>query len=101
RIAIMALAGTIALTPLIDKMLWPYLWGLYLLSAFFSKYYTAPPFKLAYRGWGEVSVWFAFGPMAILIAVVESKPGIASFGLAVDASYRAQYFISITGRPDD
>ncbi len=67
---VMALVGTIALTPLIDRELWPWLWGLYLLSAFFSKYYTAPPFKLAYRGLGEFSVWFAFGPMAILIAAV-------------------------------
>ena len=73
---IVALAGTIALMPLIDKMLWPYLWGLYLLSAFFSKYYTAPPFKLAYRGWGEISVWFAFGPMAILIATVSQNMGL-------------------------
>jgi 1,4-dihydroxy-2-naphthoate octaprenyltransferase len=73
---IVALVGTIALTPLIDKMLWPYLWGLYLLSAFFSKYYTAPPFKLAYRGWGEVSVWFAFGPMAILVATVSQNVGL-------------------------
>jgi 1,4-dihydroxy-2-naphthoate octaprenyltransferase len=73
---ILALAGTIALTPLIDQALWPYLWGLYLLSAFFSKYYTAPPFKLAYRGWGEVSVWFAFGPMAILIATVGQNLGL-------------------------
>lgn len=73
---IVALFGTIALMPLIDKMLWPYLWGLYLLSAFFSKYYTAPPFKLAYRGWGEVSVWLAFGPMAILIATVSQNLGL-------------------------
>ena len=73
---IVALAGTIALMPLIDKMLWPYLWGLYLLSAFFSKYYTAPPFKLAYRGWGEISVWFAFGPMAIAIAAVSQNLGL-------------------------
>lgn len=67
---LMALAGTIALTPLISRDLWPHLWGLFLLSAFFSKYYTAPPFKLAYRGLGEFSVWFAFGPMAIFIATV-------------------------------
>lgn len=73
---IVALAGTIALTSLIDKGLWLYLWGLYLLSAFFSKYYTAPPFKLAYRGLGEISVWFAFGPMAILIATVSQNIGL-------------------------
>jgi 1,4-dihydroxy-2-naphthoate octaprenyltransferase len=73
---IVAFAGTIALMLLINKSLWPYLWGLYLLSAFFSKYYTAPPFKLAYRGWGEISVWFAFGPMAILIAAVSQNVGL-------------------------
>jgi 1,4-dihydroxy-2-naphthoate octaprenyltransferase len=76
---IVALAGTIALMPLINKMLWPYLWGLYLLSAFFSKYYTAPPFKLAYRGWGEISVWFAFGPMAIMIATLSQNIGLQPF----------------------
>ncbi len=65
---VIALLATIALTFFIQQSLWPYLWGLYLLSAFFSKYYTAPPPKLAYRGWGEFSVWLAFGPMAILIA---------------------------------
>lgn len=67
---VVALAGTIALTPLINSDLWPLLWGLFLLSAFFSKYYTASPIKLSYRGLGEFSVWFAFGPMAILIAAV-------------------------------
>ncbi len=67
---VIAFAGTAILTFFIDPGLRPYLWTLFLLSAFFSKYYTAPPFKLAYRGLGEVSVWFAFGPMAVLIAAI-------------------------------
>jgi 1,4-dihydroxy-2-naphthoate octaprenyltransferase len=57
----------------VDRDLWIYLWGLYLLSAFFSKYYTAAPIKLAYRGFGEFSVWFAFGPMAIAIASISQS----------------------------
>jgi len=73
---VVALLGTIVLTFLIKKELRPLLWGLFLLSAFFSKYYTAPPFKLAYRGWGEFSVWLAFGPMAILIAAVSQNMDI-------------------------
>jgi 1,4-dihydroxy-2-naphthoate octaprenyltransferase len=70
---IIALLGTVVLMFFIDKRLWIYLWGLYLLSAFFSKFYTAAPVKLAYRGFGEVSVWFAFGPMAITIAVISQN----------------------------
>lgn len=72
---VIALVGTIALGFLIEREFWVYLWGLFLLSAFFSKFYTAPPFKLAYRGWGEISVWVAFGPMAILIAAVGQNVG--------------------------
>lgn len=46
---------------------------LYGLSAFFSKYYTAAPVKLSHRGLGEVSVWFAFGPMAVLFSAVSQN----------------------------
>ncbi|MBD3223139.1 MAG: hypothetical protein GF313_00305 [Caldithrix sp.] len=73
---LIALAATIFLMFVIKRELWLHLWLLYLLSAFFSKYYTAVPFKLAGRGWGEVSVWFAFGPMAILIAAVSQNVGL-------------------------
>lgn len=68
--------ATAVLTSLIDKELWILLWGLVGVSIFFSKYYTAPPVKLAYRGLGEISVWLAYGPMAILIASVSQNIGL-------------------------
>lgn len=73
---IMALLATIALMVVVKQSRWPYLWILFLLSAFFSKFYTAAPIKVAYRGLGEVAVWFAFGPMAILIAAVSQNVGL-------------------------
>lgn len=72
---VVAFACTLALMMVVKPELWPTLWGLYLFSAFFSKYYTAAPFKLASHGWGEISVWFAFGPMAILVATVSQNVG--------------------------
>ncbi len=79
---VVAALATAGLTVVIDPALWPHLWILYLLSAFFSKYYTAAPVKLAYRGWGEVSVWFAFGPMAIMVAAVSQGVGFTPAVLA-------------------
>ncbi len=70
---ILALAGTIALTFCVERSQWILLWALFLGSAFLSKYYTAAPIKLAYRGIGEVAVWFSFGPMAMLLAYVSQN----------------------------
>ncbi len=65
-----ALCLNILLMFFIQQELWPLLWIIFGISVFFSKYYTAAPVKLAYRGMGEISVWLAFGPMAILMAAL-------------------------------
>lgn len=74
RVALLvALLASVALMLVVDPSLRAHVAVLYLLSAFFSKYYTARPVKLAYRGWGEFFVWLAFGPMATLIAAVSQN----------------------------
>jgi 1,4-dihydroxy-2-naphthoate polyprenyltransferase len=70
-----AAAATIALWFRIDAGLRMTLIVLFFSSVFFSKYYTAAPVKLAYRGLGEFFVWLAFGPMAVLVAAVSQHAG--------------------------
>jgi len=73
----LGLAGlaAIGLTLVVKRALWPQLWGLFAVSAFLSKYYTAAPVKLAYRGLGEFFVWLSFGPMAVWVAAVSQNLG--------------------------
>ncbi|MFP4142625.1 MAG: prenyltransferase [Thermoplasmata archaeon] len=52
------------------REIWPLIATIYLVSVFFSKYYTAEPFKFAYRGLGEIVVWIGFGPLAILLGAI-------------------------------
>jgi 1,4-dihydroxy-2-naphthoate octaprenyltransferase len=40
--------------------------GLMSAGFFLSFFYTAPPLKLAYRGFGELSVFLGFGPVLVL-----------------------------------
>lgn len=46
--------------------LWPIFIFIFVTAAFLSKYYTAEPFKLAYRGLGEIVVWAGFLAMALV-----------------------------------
>jgi len=50
--------------------IWPVIIGIYAVSVFFSKYYTAKPVKFAYRGLGEIVVWIGFGPLAVMLGAV-------------------------------
>ena len=66
---IVSFIAMIGLLFFINREFWIYIIVIYGAAAFLSKYYTATPIKLGYRGFGEVLVWFSFGPMAIALAV--------------------------------
>lgn len=59
--------GTLGLIYISEPELWPIFVFIFVTAAFLSKYYTAEPFKFAYRGLGEIVVWAGFGPFAILL----------------------------------
>ncbi len=77
------LAGTILLTSLIDRTLWVPLWIIIGISVFLSKYYTAEPFKFAYRGMGEIVVVIGFGPLAVLLAGISQNVGFHPILLSI------------------
>lgn len=62
------LLGTIGLIFFTEGGFWPVFVIVYAIAAFLSKYYTAAPVALSYRGLGEIAVFIAFGPLAILLA---------------------------------
>lgn len=64
---VVGLLGTLGLLYISEMELWPLFIFLFLTATFLSKYYTAEPFKFAYRGLGEIVVWLGFGPFAILL----------------------------------
>jgi 1,4-dihydroxy-2-naphthoate octaprenyltransferase len=90
---ILSFIATIGLLFIINKSLWVPLIIIYITSAFLSKYYTAPPFKLGYRGLGEIAVWFGFGPLAITLAAISQNLG---FHLTLIAVMPATGFITLS-----
>jgi len=66
-----------------ETRFWPILTFIFLVSVFLSKYYTASPFKFAYRGFGEIVVWFGFGPLAVLLASTAQNVGFHPYIISI------------------
>ncbi len=80
------IAGSIGYVGLLwtsEIRFWPILTFIFLVSVFLSKYYTAAPFKFAYRGLGEIVVWFGFGPLAVLLASTAQNVGFHPYIIAI------------------
>ena len=73
--------ATLGLLFFVDRQFWLYLLAIYASCAFLSKYYTAAPFKFGYRGFGEILVWFSFGPLPIILATISQN--VLSFHLMI------------------
>ena len=70
------IAGGILLLFTVDEHLWLLLIVVLASLVFFSKYYTAPPFKFAYRGLGMVVVWIGFGPLIVQLSSIGQNLGL-------------------------
>jgi 1,4-dihydroxy-2-naphthoate octaprenyltransferase len=64
---IFLLAGSALILYLAAELKSAALVGIYLFALFSGIFYTAPPFSLAYRGWGEVLIGLNYGPTAALL----------------------------------
>lgn len=67
---LIALVLTVLLVFFLDERFIIYLFVIVGICIFLSIFYCAPPVKLAYRGFGEIAVWIAFGPLGILLASI-------------------------------
>ncbi len=73
---IVGISGALFLMLFIDRTLWISLWMVIGTAVFLSKYYTADPFKFAYRGMGELVVFIGFGPLAVMLAGIGQNTGL-------------------------
>ncbi len=75
--------GYLGLLFISEIKFWPILTIIFLVSVFLSKYYTASPFKFAYRGLGEIVVWLGFGPLAVLLGAVGQNIGFHPYIISI------------------
>ncbi len=74
-----------------------------LLGFFISVAYTMPPFKLVYRGVGEISTAIGFGPIMVLGAyVVQSRGGLSleAFVVSVPVALLVAMILYVNEIPD-
>jgi 1,4-dihydroxy-2-naphthoate octaprenyltransferase len=81
-IAFYAIGAAIGLVLLATRGSTALLW-IGLLGIAISVFYTAPPFRLVYRGLGEIAVFLGFGPLMLLGAYVVQTRGEISPGATV------------------
>ncbi|MBS3781769.1 MAG: prenyltransferase [Candidatus Thermoplasmatota archaeon] len=75
--------GYFGLLLISESKFWPTLTFIFLVSVFLSKYYTAGPFQFAYRGLGEIVVWFGFGPLAVLLGAIGQNVGFHPYIISI------------------
>ena len=75
-----ALACGVALAWMVDRGVGPVA-GLAVLGFAFAFFYTAPPFKLVYRGWGEFAIFIAFGLLPVLGAYYVQTGALSAWPL--------------------
>lgn len=73
-----------------------------LLGLFAGWAYSAPPFQLMSKGWGEVVIFFAFGPLITLGAyyVMSGQPSWEAFAVGVPQGFLITAVIWINQFPD-
>jgi len=73
-----------------------------LIGMFLGLFYTAPPFKIGYHGFGELSVGLGFGPIAVLAAyfVQTQALSLAVFYISIPIGILIALVLYINEFPD-
>ena len=65
-LTIACLGGALAIGVYFALVAGPFVWALVGFGVLSAIFYTAPPFKLKYRGWGDIQVVLSFGILMML-----------------------------------